>query len=121
MRAPAARPASQPGSVPQVPIAEWLAAVAKDVQADIILQPTKADSPEGGLVACAVVKADPDAGKFPLKDKDSAMASAFAFLRSKVRAVPCAHSYSAWKPRGRVRREPRSRSVPPPPRLSRWP
>jgi hypothetical protein len=70
-----------------VPIAEWLAAVAKDVKADIIVPPTKADSPDGGMVACAVVQADPDAGKFPLKDKDTAMASAFAFLRSKVRGA----------------------------------
>eukprot|EP00967_Tisochrysis_lutea_P090284 scaffold129068_cov23-Tisochrysis_lutea.AAC.1 len=67
-----------------VPIAEWIGAVAKEVKADIIVQPTKADSPDGGHVACAVVKADPDAGKFPLKDKDTAMAAAFAFLRSKV-------------------------------------
>lgn len=67
----------------KVPIAEWIGAVAKEVKADIIVQPTKADSPDGGHVACAVVKADPDAGKFPLKDKDTAMAAAFAFLRSK--------------------------------------
>lgn len=67
----------------KVPIAEWLEAVAKDVKAEIVGNPTKAESPDGGLVACAVVKADPDAGKFPLKDKDTAMASAFAFLRSK--------------------------------------
>jgi len=67
----------------KVPIAEWIAAVAKDVGAEITLEPTAADSPDGGLVAAAVVKANPDAGKFPLKDKDTAMASAFAFLRSK--------------------------------------
>jgi hypothetical protein len=59
--------------------------VANDVKADITLQPTPADSPEGGLVACAIVTGDPDANKFPIKDKDTAMASAFAFLRSKVR------------------------------------
>jgi hypothetical protein len=39
-------------------------------------------------VASAIVKADIDAGKFPLKDKDAAMASAFAFLRAKVQRPP---------------------------------
>ena len=38
----------------------------------------------GGSVVVAVVAADPDKGKFPLKDKDSAMAAAFNFLREKV-------------------------------------
>merc|ERR1711871_1469249 len=36
-----------------------------------------------GNIVCAVVKSNPDAGKFALKDKDAAMAAAFAFLRSK--------------------------------------
>ena len=36
-----------------------------------------------GKVVCAVAKSDPEKGKFALKDKDSAMAAAFAFLRSK--------------------------------------
>ena len=31
----------------------------------------------------AAVKADPENGKFAIKDKDTAMAAAFAFLRSK--------------------------------------
>eukprot|EP00967_Tisochrysis_lutea_P070557 scaffold93186_cov31-Tisochrysis_lutea.AAC.2 len=82
--------------VPCVPIAEWLEAVAKDVKAEIVGNPTKAESPDGGLVACAVVKADPDAGKFPLKDKDTAMASAFAFLRSKVRHCPSSAAQLPW-------------------------
>ena len=47
------------------------------------------------------MKANPDAGKFPLKDKDTAMASAFAFLRSKV-GINCAHTYHLkrfnWRP-----------------------
>jgi hypothetical protein len=33
--------------------------------------------------AFRIWQADPDAGKFPLKDKDAAMQSAFAFLRAK--------------------------------------
>ena len=36
-----------------------------------------------GTIVCAVVKSDPEKGKFALKDKDAAMAAAFAFLRSK--------------------------------------
>jgi len=38
-------------------------------------------SPHGGFFAEAVVVSDPEKGKFALKDKDSAMAAAFAFLR----------------------------------------
>jgi len=45
---------------------------------------TAAESPCGGLVTEAVVLADPDNGKYPIKDKDAAMAAAFAFLREKV-------------------------------------
>jgi len=36
-----------------------------------------------GKIVVAVAKADADKGKFPLKDKDAAMAAAFQFLRSK--------------------------------------
>jgi len=36
-----------------------------------------------GKIVVAVAKSNPDAGKFALKDKDAAMAAAFAFLRSK--------------------------------------
>jgi hypothetical protein len=36
-----------------------------------------------GTVVCAVVKSDPEKGKFALKDKDTAMQAAFTFLRSK--------------------------------------
>jgi hypothetical protein len=41
-----------------------------------------------GKVACAIAKSNPEAGKFALKDKDAAMAAAFAFLRSKGAFVP---------------------------------
>ena len=36
-----------------------------------------------GKIVCAVVKSDPEKGKFALKDKDAAMAAAFTFLRGK--------------------------------------
>merc|ERR1719152_691171 len=36
-----------------------------------------------GKIVVAVAKADPDKGKFPLKDKDAAMAASFTYLRSK--------------------------------------
>merc|ERR1719238_607612 len=36
-----------------------------------------------GQVVCAIAKSNPEAGKFALKDKDAAMAAAFAYLRSK--------------------------------------
>ena len=41
------------------------------------------DGKTTGNIVCAVVKSDPEKGKFALKDKDAAMAAAFAFLRSK--------------------------------------
>ena len=40
-----------------------------------------------GKVVVAVAKSNPEAGKFALKDKDAAMAAAFAYLRS-VGAFP---------------------------------
>ena len=43
----------------------------------------RADSPNGGLVVEAAVRADPEKGKFALKDKDAAMAAAFAYLRQR--------------------------------------
>jgi len=67
----------------KVSAAEWLAHVCGAVQAEVVSPPAAAESPDGGLAASAVAKADADAGKFPLKDKDTAMAAAFAFLRSK--------------------------------------
>ena len=39
--------------------------------------------PHGGFTAEAIVVSDPEKGKFALKDKDAAMAAAFAYLRSK--------------------------------------
>ncbi|EOD19182.1 hypothetical protein EMIHUDRAFT_243186 [Emiliania huxleyi CCMP1516] len=67
----------------KVSAAEWLAHVCGAVQGEVVSPPAAAESPDGGLAASAIAKADADAGKFPLKDKDTAMAAAFAFLRSK--------------------------------------
>ena len=67
----------------KVPIREWCDHVCAAVAGEVTGGPTAAASPDGGLVAEMVVLADPDAGKFPLKDKDAAMQSAFAFLRAK--------------------------------------
>ena len=40
-----------------------------------------------GKIVVAVARANPEAEKFPIKDKDTAMAAAFAYLRS-VGAFP---------------------------------
>ena len=39
--------------------------------------------PPKGKMVVAKIPANPDKGKFPLKDKDTAMAASFTFLRSK--------------------------------------
>uniref|UniRef100_A0A7S4F181 Elongation factor 1-gamma n=1 Tax=Chrysotila carterae TaxID=13221 RepID=A0A7S4F181_CHRCT len=67
----------------KVDITEWTENVVKAVGGKVVKTSTDAVSPKGGKVMEAVVAADPDKGKFPLKDKDAAMAAAFAFLRSK--------------------------------------
>ena len=67
----------------KVVIQEWCEHTCAAVAGKIISAPAAAVSPDGGLVATWVAEADADAGKFPLKDKDSAMQAAFAFLRSK--------------------------------------
>jgi len=65
-----------------VPIDEWSASVAAAVGGTAGAA-KDADSPNGGKVVEIIVAADADKGKFPIKDKDTAMAAAFAFLRSK--------------------------------------
>ena len=62
-------------------VTEWCNSVCKAVDGKVTKAATKADSPHGGQVMEAVVAADADKGKFPLKDKDSAMAAAFDYLR----------------------------------------
>ena len=48
-----------------------------------VVKEADANSPMGGKVVVATIPKDADKGNFPLKDKDSSMAAAFAFLRSK--------------------------------------
>ena len=47
----------------------------------VLTAKTAATSPKGGHIVVACIPADPEKGKFPLKDKDSSMAAAFDFLR----------------------------------------
>uniref|UniRef100_A0A7S3BJM6 GST C-terminal domain-containing protein n=1 Tax=Haptolina ericina TaxID=156174 RepID=A0A7S3BJM6_9EUKA len=70
-------------SASKVDIDEWTKHVAAAVGAKVVKGGTAAASPRGGKVTEAIVAADPDKGKFPIKDKDTAMAAAFAYLRSK--------------------------------------
>jgi hypothetical protein len=74
-------------SAEKVELAKWMDAVCKATDGKIVKKPATADSPNGGTFATAVVKSDPGKGKFAIKDKDSAMAAAFNFLRS-VGAFP---------------------------------
>merc|ERR1712087_676379 len=67
----------------KIDITEWSESVCSSVGGKISKASTAADSPSGGLVVEMLVAADADKGKFPIKDKDTAMAAAFAFLRSK--------------------------------------
>jgi len=75
----------------KVDVTEWMESVCKAVAGSITKPAVAVTSvmPDGssgritGKLVSAVVKSDPEKGKFALKDKDSAMAAAFAFLRSK--------------------------------------
>ena len=56
--------------------------VLKTVGGGKVLTAKKAaTSPKGGHIVVAAIPGDKDKGKFPLKDKDSAMAAAFDYLR----------------------------------------
>ena len=70
-------------SADKVDVEAWMKSVCDQVGATIVNGKTAAESPKGGHTVCAVAKSNPEAGKFALKDKDAAMAAAFAFLRSK--------------------------------------
>ena len=70
-------------SAGNVDVTAWTETVCTAVGAKIVTAEAAAKSPKGGKVVVAAVAADPDAGKFPIKDKDTAMAAAFAFLREK--------------------------------------
>ena len=68
----------------KVDVTEWVTSVLESVGGIVMMKPAEpANSPDGGLTVQAVIKGDADNGRFPLKDKDLAMAAAFAFLRSK--------------------------------------
>jgi len=67
----------------KVNITEWMESVCAAVGGKVVKPASKAKSPKGGLVIEAATLADKDKGKFPLKDKDTAMQEAFAFLRTK--------------------------------------
>jgi len=69
-------------SAGKVDIGAWIASVCKAVGGEIVKAPAAADSPKGGHTAVAVCKSDPSNGKFAIKDKDAAMAAAFAYLRA---------------------------------------
>jgi len=70
-------------SASKVDVTAWTDSVVAAVGAKVVTPATKADSPMGGMTVTAVAVSDPEKGKFALKDKDAAMAAAFAFLRSK--------------------------------------
>ena len=85
-------------SAEKVDVTEWVKDVCAKVGATIVkpafevvsMVPDKMGSIVNGSpgkikgkVVVAVAKSDPEKGKFALKDKDAAMAAAFAFLRSK--------------------------------------
>jgi len=70
-------------SAENVDCKEWLDHVLAAVGGTVVKPVGKADSPKGGVSGVAVVKSDPEKGKFAIKDKDTAMQAAFAFLRTK--------------------------------------
>ena len=68
----------------KIDITEWVESVLTAVGGTVMMRPpTEAVSPDKGLVVEAAVKADPENNKYSLKDKDTAMAAAFTFLREK--------------------------------------
>jgi len=69
-------------SASKVDLKAWLEDVCEAIGGEIIAQPAAANSPRGGNIATAVVKSNPGGGKFAIKDKDTAMAAAFAYLRA---------------------------------------
>jgi hypothetical protein len=69
-------------SASKIDVQVWMDHVLKTVGGGKVLTAKKAaNSPKGGHIVVACIPADPEKGKFPLKDKDSAMAAAFGFLR----------------------------------------
>ena len=69
-------------SAEKVDCGTWVGEVIKAIGGELVKPVGPADSPNGGVFATAVCKSDPSNGKFAIKDKDTAMAAAFAFLRA---------------------------------------
>merc|ERR1712166_820488 len=70
-------------SASKIDVQEWMDHVLTTVGGGKVLTAkTAATSPKGGHIVVASIPADAEKGKFPLKDKDSAMAAAFNFLRT---------------------------------------
>ena len=72
-------------SAAKVDVSAWIKHVAEAVGGKVTNPKSAANTiaEHGGSVAEAVAISDPEKGKFALKDKDAAMAAAFAFLREK--------------------------------------
>ena len=66
----------------KIDVTQWMEATIASVNGEIIAEAAPAESPNGGLVVQAVVMSDPAIGKYAIKDKDTAMAAAFAYLRA---------------------------------------
>jgi len=69
-------------SAGKVDIKTWIEDVCKATGGTVVSPPAAASSPKGGSIATAIVKSDPSNGKFAIKDKDTAMAAAFTYLRA---------------------------------------
>jgi chemotaxis protein histidine kinase CheA len=70
-------------SAEKIDINTWVNAVLTEVSGEIVDEMATAKSPKGGTVVTARAMGDKAKGKFPIKDKDTAMAAAFAYLRSQ--------------------------------------
>ena len=67
-----------------IDIRDWVRHVVEAVGGNVMMNRVMpAESPQGGKVLEAAIGGDAQLQKFPIKDKDTAMAAAFAFLRSK--------------------------------------
>jgi len=65
----------------KIDVTAWMDAALASVAGLVTKPAAPADSPRGGLVVEAVAVSDPESGKYAIKDKDAAMAAAFAYLR----------------------------------------
>ena len=71
-------------SASKVDAKAWMREVLSAVGGQVMMAPPeKAVSPEGGICIVGAIAADPEKGKYAIKDKDTAMAAAFSHLRAK--------------------------------------